>query len=265
MSSNDKRLTLLGHLAELRTRLIRSVIVLSITTILAFVFVKPVFDLLTYRSTLTGPVFDVLVRNFHLYPPPDIGNSLVYIDMTEMVGTYMKVCVAAGIILAVPYLLYEFVMFVSPALSSREKRYVYIIFPWVTFMFVLGVLFSYFILLPPAIRFLFSFGTDIAIPQVKIGSYISTVTRLILAVGLIFELPVVTSLLARLGVVKPKWLAGKRKWAVIIAFVVGGIITPTVDPIDQLLVALPIIVLYELSIWLSYLAYRKKSQPVTAT
>ncbi len=262
MSNDERKLTLFGHLAELRTRLVRAVIAVAITTILSFIFARPIFDLLTYKSGLTRPIFDVLTNGFHLFPVPDI--NLIYIDMTEMLGTYMRVCLASGIILAMPYLIYELVMFVSPALTQREKRFVYTIFPWVALMFVIGVLFTYFILLPPAIRFLLTFGSGIATPQIKIGSYISLVTRLMLAVGLVFEMPVVTTLLARLGVVTSKWLASKRKWAIVIAFVVGAIITPTLDPINQALVALPIIVLYEMSIWLAKLVQRRVPQVVTS-
>ncbi len=125
-------------------------------------------------------------------------------------------------------------------------------------MFLGGVVFGYFILIPPAMRFLLTFGSDIAMPQIKIGNYISIVTRLLLAIGLVFEMPVVTTFLARIGIVKPEWLASKRKMAIVVAFVVAAIITPTYDPINQSLVAVPLIVLYEMSIWLAKLVYRRK-------
>ena len=193
----------------------------------------------------------------HLSPPPNIG--LIYIDMTEMLGTYMKVSLVAGIILAMPFLVYELVMFVAPALTAKEKRFVYLILPWITAMFLIGVVFTYFILLPPATRFLLTFGSDIATPQIKVGNYVGLVTRLLLAVGLIFELPVVTTLLAQFGIISGKWLASKRKLAIVIAFILGGIITPTLDPVNQTLVALPLIVLYEMSIWLARIFQKRKS------
>jgi sec-independent protein translocase protein TatC len=127
-------------------------------------------------------------------------------------------------------------------------------------MFLGGVAFSYFVLLPPAIRFLFSFGSNIATPQIRIGSYIDVVTRLMFITGCIFELPVATTFLAKLGVVTSEWLAGKRKWAIILAFVLGAIITPTVDPLNQTLIAAPLIVLYEMSIWLAKLVQSKTGQ-----
>ncbi len=241
MTTGEKRLSILGHLAELRTRLIRSVIAVVITTTLAFVFYRKILEIL-------------------IYPAGDI--NLIFIEMTEMIGTVMRVCLISGVILAIPYLTYEFIMFVAPALTPKEKRYVYLILPWIALMFAGGVVFGYFILIPPAIRFLTTFGNEFATPQIKIGNYISVVTRLLLAIGLIFEMPVVSTFLARLGVVSSHWLASKRKIAIILAFILAAIITPTFDPINQSLVAVPLVVLYELSIWLAKLVQKKKTDAV---
>ncbi len=239
--SDDKKLTILGHLLELRKRLIKSVIAIAITTLISFVFAKQIFYILIL---------------------PAEGINLIYIEMTEMIGTYMKVCLAGGIILAMPYLVFQLIMFVSPALTRKEKRYVYLVLPWIALMFAAGVAFSYFILIPPATKFLITFGSDIATPQIKIGNYISIVTRLLLAVGFVFELPVITTFLARLGVITPKWLSDKRKIAVIFAFILAAIITPTFDPLNQSLVAVPLVILYELSIWLAKLVHRRKPELV---
>ncbi|MFQ6121912.1 MAG: twin-arginine translocase subunit TatC, partial [Dehalococcoidales bacterium] len=103
------------------------------------------------------------------------------------------------------------------------------------------------------------FGSDIATPQIKIGNYISILTRLLLAIGFVFEMPVITTFLSRLGIIKPKWLSDKRKIAIIFAFILAAIITPTFDPINQSLVAAPLIVLYEMSIWLAKLVQRKET------
>ncbi len=235
--SDNKRASVLSHLLELRTRLIRSVIAVAVASVLAFIF----YDWIFYILKL-----------------PAEGINLVYIEMTEMVGTIMKVCLVAGIILAMPYLVYHGIMFVSPALTPKEKKYVYLILPWIALMFLGGVAFSYFILIPPAIRFLTSFGADIATPEIRIGNYIAVVTRLLLAIGFVFEMPVITTFLARLGVIKPKWLSDHRRMAIIFAFIIAAIITPTFDPINQSLVAVPLIVLYEMSIWLAKLVQRKE-------
>jgi sec-independent protein translocase protein TatC len=241
MTNGEKRLSILGHLSELRKRLIRSVIAVVITTAISFIFWQQILNILIYPA---GDIF------------------LIRTELTEMIGTVMRVCLISGIILAVPYLTYEFIMFVAPALTPKEKRYVYLILPWIALMFAGGVVFGYFILIPPAIRFLTNFGSEIAAAQIRIANYISIVTRLLLAIGLIFELPVVTTFLARLGIVSSQWLASKRKIAIILAFVLAAIITPTFDPINQCLVAVPLILLYELSIWLARLVQKKKADAV---
>jgi sec-independent protein translocase protein TatC len=237
--SDDKKLTVLGHLGELRSRLVKCVIVVVITSLISFIFAKQIFNILIL---------------------PAEGIELIYIEMTEMIGTYMRVSLASGIILAMPYLIYQAIMFISPALTRKEKKYVYLILPWVTLMFVGGVAFGYFILVPPATKFLITFGSDIATPQIKIGNYISIITRLLVAIGIVFELPVLTTFLARIGVITPKWLANKRKLAIIFAFILAAIITPTFDPINQSLVAIPLVILYEMSIWLAKLVHRGKKE-----
>jgi len=240
--SDDRKVTVLSHLLELRKRLIRSVIAVAVASILAFVF----YDWIFYILKL---------------PAENI--NLIYIEMTEMIGTIMKVCLFAGIILAMPYLVFQSIMFVSPALTPKEKKYVYFILPWIALMFLGGVVFSYFILIPPATRFLISFGADIATPEIRVGNYVSIVARLLLSIGLVFEMPVITTFLARLGVLKPKWLSDRRRTAIIVAFILAAMITPTFDPINQCLVAVPLIVLYEMSIWLAKLVYKGKPAEVT--
>ena len=244
MSNDEKKLSVLGHLNELRKRLIRCLIAVAITSILSFIFAPQIFEILKEPAGEFNPIF---------------------IEMTEMIGAYMRVSLVSGIILAMPYLTYELIMFISPALTRREKGYVYLILPWIALMFAGGVTFGYFILIPPATRFFLTFGSDIATPQIKIGNYISVVTRLLLTVGLVFELPVLTTFLARIGIIKPKWLSDKRKVAVIFAFILAAIITPTFDPINQTLVAIPLIILYEMSIWLAKLVYRKKPETITSS
>ena len=242
MSENSKQ-SILYHLQELRRRLIRSLIAVAIASVIAFIF----YDWIFYILKL-----------------PTHGLNLIYIEMTEMLGTIMKVCLFAGVILAMPYLVYEGIMFVSPALTSREKKYVYVILPWIALMFMGGIAFGYFVLIPPATKFLISFGSDIASPEIRVGNYISVVARLLLAIGIVFEMPVITTFLARLGVLKPRWLSDHRKAAIILAFILAAIITPTFDPINQSLVAIPLIILYEMSIWLARLVYKKPSAEAAA-
>ncbi len=239
MTAAEPKLTLLGHIQELRKRLVRSVIAVVIGIIISFIFWKWIFHIL-------------------ILPAQNI--NLIFIELTEMIGIVMKVCLGAGLIIAMPYLTLQAILFIRPALTRKEAGYVYLALPWVTVMFLGGVAFGYFVLIPPAIQFLYSFGSDIATPQIIIGNYISIVTRLLLAVGLVFEMPVLSTFLARIGVIKPEWLAAKRKPAIIGAFILAAVITPTFDPINQALVAVPLIVLYEMSIWLARLVYRRKKE-----
>jgi len=235
---DEKNLTLLEHLNELRKVLVRCSIAIVLLLILSFVF--------------SNQIFQILVK-------PAGNADFIYIELTEMVGVYMKVCLIAAIILAIPYIICEVVIYVAPAMTPKEKRYVYIVLPWVALMFVGGVVFGYFVLIPPALRFLLNFGSDIATAQIRIGNYLSVITRLLLAIGLVFELPVLTTFLARIGVVNYKWLASKRKIAFILSFVLAALITPTVDPINMALVAIPLSILYEMSIWLAKFLGKKVS------
>jgi len=244
VSKNEKEMTVTSHLAELRERLIKSVIILVVTVIIAFIFAKYIFD-------------------FLIAPAPD-DISLIYTEMTGMLGTYMKVSLIAGVVLASPFLVYQVIMFISPALTRREKSYVYMALPWITLMFAVGFVFAYYILVPPATNFLLNFMTDIARPEIKIDNYISIITRFLVAIGAVFEMPVIVTFLARLGIIKPQMLSSRRRLAIIVAFILAAIITPTFDPINQCLVAIPLIVLYEISILLARVAYRKRTEASSA-
>ncbi len=239
MTAGEQKLTLLGHIYEMRRRLVRSVIAVVIGVIISFIFYQWIFYILKL------PIGD---------------NILYFTKLTDPFGITMKVCLGAGMIIAMPYLTIQAVLFIRPALTKKEEKYVYLILPWVALMFLGGVVFGYYILIPPAVSFLLGFGSTLATPIVTIDSYISLITRLLVAIGLVFELPVLTTFLARMGIVKPEWLAAKRKLAIIGAFILAAIITPTFDPINQSLVAIPLVLLYEISIWLAKLVYRRKKE-----
>ena len=227
----------MGHLKELRSCLVRSVIALLVALPISFYIAKYVFDILTR-------------------PVP--GVNLIYTEITEMLGTYAKVTLIIAVVLVLPFIAYQLVMFVRPALTKKERSYVYIMLPAIVICFLIGAAFSYFILVPPALNFLLTFGSDIAEPMIKVGNYISVLTKLLFWVGICFEIPIVIFFLAKIGIVKPQWLSKYRKVAYIVAFVAGAIITPTFDPVNQSLVAVPIIILYEFGIILAKIARRKK-------
>ena len=235
----ETKLTLLGHLLELRKRLTYSAIAVAIGIGISFIFADALFEI------IKRPAGEM---------------DFYFIDVTENIGTYMKVCLASGLILASPFLITQFVLFIAPGLKDNEKKLVVIIVPWIGLMFIGGVVFGYYIFMPSALKFLFNFGDELAIPQIRINNYIDTVTRFLLAAGFIFELPVIIAFLARIGLVTSQWLAKRRKWAIILAFVVAALITPTPDPVNQTLVAVPLFVLYELSIWLAWLIQKRKAK-----
>ena len=147
-------------------------------------------------------------------------------------------------------------MFASPGLEKREKIYLWILIPSSLTLFLLGAAFGYWILFPPMIKFLLTFGSDIASPFIKIGNYTNIMISLLFWMGLIFETPLIMFFLSKIGVVNHNILRKYRRHTIVIAFVLGAIITPTIDPITQSLVALPIIIMYEAGIWLSWIAKR---------
>ncbi len=237
-----KELTLKGHLDELRRRLILSIIAVVITTGVSFVFSKRIFDFFKSRAE------DV---------------DFIYIEVTEMVGVYMKIALYSGLVLALPFLIYQMVMFIRPALTREEKKYLYILLPGVILFFFTGAAFTYYIFLPPALDFLIDFPLTegIAEPQIRIGNYVSIVAKMLLVMGLIFELPLIIYFLTRIGVVTPQWLSKYRRFAIVGAFIIAAVVTPTIDPINQTIIAVPIVLLYEIGILLSKLAQRQRSSP----
>ena len=236
MSAPDK-ISILGHLNELRSRFIKSLIALVVGTGISAVFTFRVLEF------LKGPAGDT---------------PLVYIDPTEFITTYFKVALLGGFILAMPIVLYQMIMFAAPGLTPREKRYVLVSVPGIILSFAAGVVFAWFVLIPPALNFLLNFGGDVAEANIRIGRYINLILALTLWVGLSFQTPLVMTLLSRLGVVKPASFAKRRKMAIVGAFIAAAVFTPTFDPVNQTLLASPIIVLYEIGIWLSKLANRRR-------
>jgi sec-independent protein translocase protein TatC len=235
----DRETPLGGHLTELRRRLITSVLALLVSTVLAFVFYQVIFDVL--MTPAQG--FDSLRDS-----------ELIFIDMTEMIGVTMKVSLLTGVALALPIILYQVVMFIAPGLTGREKRYLYALLPVALLSFIAGASFGYFVLLPPALHFLLTFGSEIATPMIRIGNYINLVVTLLFWLGIAFETPLVMFFLSKIGVITPQALARQRRFALVGAFILGAMITPTFDPVNQSMVAVPIIILYELGILLARVA-----------
>ncbi|MBC7260434.1 MAG: twin-arginine translocase subunit TatC [Chloroflexi bacterium] len=235
--SNEAQMTIIEHLEELRQRLMKCLIAVAITTTFSFAF--------------TSQIMRILIAPAGIKP--------VFLRPTEMFVTYFRVALLAGTILAMPVIVYQIIQFIWPGLQHSERSYLRIVVPAATFSFVLGVLFTYFVLLPFALRYLVSFGGDLVEAKWAIGEYISFVTTLLFWSGVIFETPLIIYFLARWRIVSPQFLSRNRKFAVLIIAVLAAVITPTPDPFNMGLVMLPLLLMYETGILLAKLAYRGRS------
>jgi sec-independent protein translocase protein TatC len=231
LADRDKELSLMQHLGELRGRLMVASFAVLIATAAAFFFAK-----------------DIILA---LEAPAHLGKPLQLISPTEGFTTYMRVSLFAGIALAMPVILYEIYAYVDPALRPNERRFLLTLGPFVLALFIGGMAFCYFLLLPNAINFLFTFGSDVFEAAPRASEYISFVTTFILGVGLVFEMPVIIFAVTRIGLVSRSWLAKQRRYVVLFVFIAGAIITPTPDPFNQTLVAVPMYLLFELGLLLS--------------
>jgi len=240
---DEKKLPLTGHLQELRKRLILSFIAIGAGFILCYAFADSIFNI------LAAPLIKVMPA----------GGSLIFISVAEAFFTYMKVAFIASVILVSPFVLYQIWAFVAPGLYQKEKRYV---IPFVlggSLFFAMGVLFAYFVAVPIGFKFLLGYATDFIKPMPSMKEYLSFSIKFLLAFGLVFEFPVVLVLLARIGVIDAKTLARQRKYAILLIFIFAAVVTPP-DFISQVLMALPLIGLYELSIFLSKIVGKKKKE-----
>lgn len=227
----DKELSLVQHLTEFRDRLMVAAIAVVITTAISFIF--------------TTQIIHILIL------PVGTDIRLLSLSPTENFTTYMRVALFSGIALAMPVILYEIYMYIDPALHPHERRFALTAGPFVLALFIFGMLFCYFLVLPNAIQFLIHFASDVFDNQLRASEYLSFVTTFILGMGLVFEMPVLIWALIRLGVVSRKWLAARRRYVILICFVIGAIVTPTPDPFNQTLVSLPMYLLFEFGLLLS--------------
>lgn len=231
--NNSNRLSLIEHFEELRKRLLYSVLILIITSSIAFIFNKQIIAILL--NTLES---EIVLRN----------GDIVFVEIMEMFSTSMKVSLLFGFIVAFPFILHQFFLFIIPGLNTKEKKSIFIFFPIVILAFTVGAFFGYFVLIPPAVGFLLNWGGEIADPMIRIGNIINFELRLVFWIGLVFETPLVMMFLGYLNLLKAKQFARFRRVWIVTAFILGAFITPTFDPVNQSFVAIPLIILYELGI-----------------
>jgi sec-independent protein translocase protein TatC len=240
----EEGMTMLEHLEELRNR----IIVCAVALVLGLVISALPIPFLTSQS-VTQEVIRIVST-----PAAD---HLIFLKPGEGFVTYFQVALIVALVLALPVITYQVIAFVMPALLPHEKKYLYMAVPGAMVSFALGLLFGYILVIPVAIQFLLVFGTD-NIPGLEVkwafSEYVDTVTTLLFWMGLSFETPLLMFFLTKLRVLTPQRLVGFRKYALILAFIIGAMITPTPDPLNQTLVSLPLYLLFELGLLLSRLA-----------
>jgi sec-independent protein translocase protein TatC len=231
MTEEDKQ-PFTSHLDELRKRLITCFIAVGIGFVASYAFKEQLFYI------LVAPLQSALKS----------GDTLIYTHLPEAFFTFLKTALIAGIMLASPVIIYQFWMFMAPGLYDREKRLLVPILFLSTFFFIGGALFGYFIVFPLGFKFFLSFATETIRPMPSMREYLSFASKLLLAFGLVFELPLVITFLAKLGIVSVEFLKKYRKYAILLFFVGAAILTPP-DVVTQIMMALPLMVLYEISIF----------------
>lgn len=215
------------HLQEFRKRLIICLVVVAIAALACYNYVDDIIAL------LSGPA-----------------GKLYFMNPSEVFFTYMEIALYAGILFTLPVLLYEVWAFVAPALWPEERRAVLVILPTAVILFYVGLVFAYYLVIPAAVTFFMGFATQTLQPMFSLESYLSFILALTLPFGFIFELPLIVVFLAKIGLVTGDFLKGKRKILIVIAFIFAAVVSPTTDIFTQTMIAVPLIILYEISLFI---------------
>jgi sec-independent protein translocase protein TatC len=235
------------HLRELRDRLLKSAAAVMLGAVVGFWLIS--------EASPIGPLPQLIIGHF----AP--GRTLQAIGVAEVFVEYIGIALLVGFTLATPIVIYQLVAFFVPGLTGREKRMLYTALPFVTELFLAGLTFGWFFTIPAALQYLLNFGIS---PQIEIKptpeNFFSTVTTLLFWNGIVFELPAVVYLFARLGIVDARMLARTRRYAIVVIVIAAAIITPTGDPYNLLLLAIPMYLLYELGILLARFVPRRRSE-----
>ena len=235
MPKNPKEMPFLAHLEELRWRIIKSLISILVFSVMAYVFSDKILDFLTKS-----------VDNIYFTAP------------TEAFAVRIKISLIAGLILSFPVVFYQLWQFVVPGLMDKEVKMVIPAVIFATFFFIGGAVFCFYLVLPVGIKFLLSFQTDKLKPWLSVKDYISFVSWMILAFGLVFQLPIVSYFMGKVGIITHKTLSKGRKYAIVIILILAAALTPSPDVFSQLMLAAPLYFLYEVSIILVKVTNKNK-------
>ena len=270
MSEEQKEMSFLEHLEVLRWLLIRSTLAILIGAVLTFSFKKILFDDILLAPAKT----DFVTYKYLCQLGEKMGKESLCINelpftlisnkMQGQFSTHIWVSIVAGIILVFPYILWEVWKFVSPGLYKKERKYAISFIAISSLLFFLGVLFGYYIISPLAVQFLVNYNvSDTIINYIPLSSYFSVLKSSVLSSGIMFELPVIIFFLSKMGIVTPQLLRTYRKHAIVVVLIVSAIITPP-DLFSQIVVSIPVLLLYEVSIFISSAIYKKQDESLEA-
>jgi sec-independent protein translocase protein TatC len=239
-------MSFLEHLEEFRWRIIRSAVGVIIGGIIVGIFINWIMDNI------------LLLPAMKTTPPLKLQN----IKPFGQFSLYMEVIIVGGMILSIPNIIYQFWKFIEPALKPSESRYIKSIVIFSSFCFLAGITFAYYVLLPTALEFFANFGSSVISNNIAIDEYFSFIISTMLAAGVVFELPMISFFLSKIGILKPEFMRKYRKHAIILILLIAGILTPSPDVTSQLLLAVPLFILYEISIIICKLSQKKKPDEI---
>ena len=228
-------MTFLEHLEDLRKRLVWSIACLFVTVIPAFMFAKPIYAFLSQPLTQYLPE----------------GIKLVYTGITEPFMLYMKVAFVAALFVSLPFIFYQIWKFVAPGLYQKEKKYVWPFVFFTSLFFFAGAAFGYYVAFPFACKFFLNLGADFS-PMITVETFFGVTLKVLLGIGLVFEMPTLIFFLAKMGLVTSRWMVKNFKYAVLAVFIIAAVITPTPDMFNQTLLAVPMLILYTISIGIAF-------------
>ena len=270
--TNKGEMSFLDHLEELRWHIIRAALGAFVFMLIAFFNRKFIFneiilkpknpDFITNRFFKLGSEW--LSKNFHIDTSAIVINTkplnIVNIDMAGQFNSHINISIVAGLIIASPYIIWEFWSFVKPALHKNEKKYATGAVFYISLLFILGILFGYYLIAPLSINFLSTYiVSDQVVNTIKLSSYIGTITSVTFASGVVFEFPMIALFLSKIGLLSPGFMRKYRRHAYVLLLLIAGIITPP-DVFSQILVCIPLIKLYEISVFISRSVYKKKKK-----
>lgn len=259
--AETKLMSFFEHLGDLRKKIFVSLVAMCVTFGISFNYSEELLKALMFPLRYN---LDFSVRKMYIYfvPQDKLQNTkLIFLSPAEGFWMNMKIAMVAALILALPVIFQQLWSFISPGLHRKEKKYVVPFTLVTTTLFLIGAAFCFFIVLPFAMGFLLTYKVgDFMMPMLSVGQYVDFCLKFLLAFGIVFELPVFIIFATRLGFVTTKTLAKNRRYAILIAFIVAAVLTPTPDAFNQTLMAVPMIVLYEVGILASRILVRKKAE-----